>query len=154
MFAISSLFYFYIKFSMYAGVISWILRLKESVFVVKSQIQIPSNILEIGAVQSKSIDFLPLPKLIALKKINFILCIALCRCDFYNYARNTKCLKCNIKQPKEQPNNENEEHIWRRRNWLKKNTRLNFVEVILCYLVVKLFVTDVYVSNFLSHTFH
>ncbi|KAI5441484.1 hypothetical protein KIW84_010819 [Lathyrus oleraceus] len=38
------------------------------------------------------------------------------KCDFYNYARNTKCLKCNIKQPKEQPNNENEEHIWRRRN--------------------------------------
>ncbi|CAL5186665.1 unnamed protein product [Lathyrus oleraceus] len=38
------------------------------------------------------------------------------KCDFYNYARNTKCLKCNIKQPKEQPNNEDEEHIWRRRN--------------------------------------
>lgn len=61
---------------MYAGVISWILRLKESVFVVKSQIQIPSNILEIGAVQSKSIDFLPRPKLIALKKTNFILLYA------------------------------------------------------------------------------
>lgn len=57
---------------MHIGVISWTLRAKTSVFVVKSQTQIPINIQEsgqtqiprnilvIGVVQSKFIDFLPI----------------------------------------------------------------------------------------------
>lgn len=125
--ALNSLFHFFVDVPMYVGVGSWILLVKWSVCIVKSQTQVPRNIVGIGVVPSKSLFFFLLfPSFLARLKF-LVSCITACRCDFYNYARNMACLKCNAERPKEQPTVDYEDHEWRRSNWLGEKTPSGYI---------------------------